>query len=236
MTHAGPVEPVHADPLQQQADHFLRHFEVGDRTLAQGPHRDDVARRAADHLPRLVAHRQHFLVAAVEGDDRRLVEHDALTLGVHEGVRSAEVDREVAGHGSAPRPVLVVAWRTRSITSRRASGERASMCLRSLTTPGSLRGPRRESIATSATTMTTATPMMTPIMRTRFQRTRKMTGTKWTAAPDRGNLGRGDQLVGTGAPIGTVGPDFVLPDGGTRLECVDRGSGRPRRPAAGAGR
>ena len=73
----GPVEPGHAGPLEQQPDHALGDVEVGDRALPQRPHGDDVAGRPPDHLPRLLAHRQHVAGAAVEGDDRRLVEHDA---------------------------------------------------------------------------------------------------------------------------------------------------------------
>ena len=54
-----PVEPADAGPLQQQADHALGDVEVGDGALAQRAHGHDVAGRAADHLPRLVAHGQH---------------------------------------------------------------------------------------------------------------------------------------------------------------------------------
>ena len=73
-----PVEPVDARPLEEQPDHALGDLEVGDRAAAQRPHGDDVAGRAPDHLPRLVAHREHVLGPAVERDDRRLVEDDPL--------------------------------------------------------------------------------------------------------------------------------------------------------------
>ena len=95
----GPVEPADTHPLQQQPDHALGDLEVGDGALAQRAHGDDVARRAPDHLPGLVAHGQHVLGAAVERDDRRLVQHDALAARVHQGVGGAEVDGEVAGYG-----------------------------------------------------------------------------------------------------------------------------------------
>ena len=72
-----PGEPADADALQQQADHALGDLEVGDGAAAQRPHGDDVAGRAADHLPRLAAGGQHLAGLPVEGDDRRLVEHDA---------------------------------------------------------------------------------------------------------------------------------------------------------------
>jgi hypothetical protein len=95
--HPRPVPAVHADALQQQADHALGDLEVGDGTLAQRSDCHDVARRSADHLPRLVAHGEDVLRAAVEGDDRRLVENDALPPRVHEGVGGTQIDGEVAG-------------------------------------------------------------------------------------------------------------------------------------------
>ena len=74
--HPRAIQAVDAGALEQQPDHALRDVEVGDRAAAQGPHRDDVAGRAADHLPRLLPHREHVLRAAVERDHRRLVEDD----------------------------------------------------------------------------------------------------------------------------------------------------------------
>ena len=47
IDHPRSVEAVDPDPLQQQADHPLGDLEVGDGTLAQRPHRDDVARACA---------------------------------------------------------------------------------------------------------------------------------------------------------------------------------------------
>ncbi len=82
---ARPVEPADAGALEQQADHPLRHVEVGDRPLAQRTHRDDVARRSPDHLPRLVTHRQHLVGLAVQRDDRRLVQDDAPALARRRG-------------------------------------------------------------------------------------------------------------------------------------------------------
>ena len=97
--HPRALEPRDPGAGEDQADQPLRDLEVGDRPAAQRPHRDDVARRAPDHVPRLVPHRQHLLGAAVEGDDRGLVEDDPLPARVHERVRGAEVDGEVASHG-----------------------------------------------------------------------------------------------------------------------------------------
>ena len=97
-----PVPAIHPDSLQEQPNHPLRDVEVGDSALAEWPHGDDVARRPTDHLPRLVAHRQYVLRAAIERDDGRLVQDDALAPRVHERVRRAEIDREVASQGQSP--------------------------------------------------------------------------------------------------------------------------------------
>src|SRR3546814_10302526 len=64
------------------------------------------ARRAselAQHLLGLLAHRQDLLLAARvdEGDDRRLVEHDAPAFDIDQRVGGAEVDGHVGGKHAA---------------------------------------------------------------------------------------------------------------------------------------
>ena len=56
-----------------------------------------LAGRAAQHHLGLVAHRQHLLAPLVrgDGDDRRLVQHDAAALDVDQRVRRAQVDGHV---------------------------------------------------------------------------------------------------------------------------------------------
>jgi hypothetical protein len=93
--------------LEEQANQALRDLEVGDRATAQRSDGDDVAGRAADHVPRRVAHGQHFLGAAVERDDGGLVEDDAATARVDERVRGTEVDGEVERQGY---DLLLGAW------------------------------------------------------------------------------------------------------------------------------
>ena len=83
-------------------EHPLRDVELGHRAGAQRPDRDDAAGVAADQLPGLVAHREDLAGAAVHRHHRRLVEDDAVALPVHERVRGAEVDREVAAHHQLP--------------------------------------------------------------------------------------------------------------------------------------
>ena len=52
----------------------------------------------ADQLPGLLAHREDLAGTGVHRDDARFVEDDAFALAIHEGVRGAQVDREVAAH------------------------------------------------------------------------------------------------------------------------------------------
>ena len=68
--------------------------------LRNGPHRHYVARSTPDHLPRLAAHVEHGVGAAVQGDHGGLVEDDAASFCVDERVGGAQVDGEV------PRQVL----------------------------------------------------------------------------------------------------------------------------------
>jgi hypothetical protein len=94
--HPWTVESADADAFEEQPDHLLGDFKVGDRTLTKRPNGHDVGGRSADHVPRLAPHRQHILGPAVDRDDRGFVQDDPLAARVHQGVRGAEVDGKVA--------------------------------------------------------------------------------------------------------------------------------------------
>jgi hypothetical protein len=96
--HPRPVEPIHADTLQQEPDHALRDLEISDGAPAQRAYGDDVARRATDHLPRLMPHGQHLLGAAVESDHRGFVQHDSFAAHIDQCVGGSEIYGEIAGH------------------------------------------------------------------------------------------------------------------------------------------
>ena len=64
---AEAVALVHG--ADEVVEHALRDVEVGDDAVLQGPHGDDVRRRAADHALRLGADREHLL--RVRGRSRR---------------------------------------------------------------------------------------------------------------------------------------------------------------------
>ena len=78
-------------------EHLFRGVEVRDHAVAQRPHRPDVGRRPPEHLVRLRPDGLNRSLGGVEGDNRRLVEHDAPPLREDAGVGGAEVDGEVGG-------------------------------------------------------------------------------------------------------------------------------------------
>ena len=80
------------DEREEVAQHLLRHVEVGDDAVLHRAHGDDAVRRSAEHALRLEADALDLLGLAVDGDDRGLVQDDALTLHIDEGVGGAEVD------------------------------------------------------------------------------------------------------------------------------------------------
>src|SRR5205814_9812232 len=87
----------------------------GDDAVPERPDRDDVPGRAPEHRLGLVAHRQDRVVRLVDGDDGRLVEHDALAAYVHERVRGPKIDCEIVGEQSGEQVVkhqhsITVEW------------------------------------------------------------------------------------------------------------------------------
>ena len=81
--------------LDEVVEHPLRDLEVGDDAVLHGPDRDDVAGRAAEHLLGGAADGLDLVGDLVDGHDRGLADDDAAALREHEGVRRAEIDREV---------------------------------------------------------------------------------------------------------------------------------------------
>ena len=77
------------------AQHLLGHVEVRDDAVLEGADGHDVAGRAPEHRLGLLADSEHGVVGLVDGDDRGLVEDDALTLDVDEGVGRAQVNSHI---------------------------------------------------------------------------------------------------------------------------------------------
>ena len=90
----GQAAVVHL--VDEVAQHLLGYVEVGDDAVTKWPDRLDVGRRASDHPLGFHAHLERAVVAGVDGDDRRLVENDALTAHEHERIRRAQIDCHVA--------------------------------------------------------------------------------------------------------------------------------------------
>jgi hypothetical protein len=80
----GEASPV-VNLADEMLDHFLRHLEIGNDTVAQGPDGGDIARGSAQHHFRLVADGEHVFLALDlgNGDYRRLVQDDAPSLDVN---------------------------------------------------------------------------------------------------------------------------------------------------------
>ncbi len=95
--------------LDEVVQHPLGDFEVGDHAVLHRLDGDDVARRAAQHLFGFFADRFHFAGVLVDGDDGRLVDHDAFALGVDQRVRRPQIDRQIAGKQTEERPQVMKA-------------------------------------------------------------------------------------------------------------------------------
>src|SRR5581483_1298248 len=78
------------------AQHLLGDLEVGDHAVTQRAAGGDRRRRAPDHPLGVRADRVHLPAAGVGRHDRRLGDHDPLTLDVDQRVRGPEIDRHVA--------------------------------------------------------------------------------------------------------------------------------------------
>ena len=83
--------------LDEVVEHLLGDFEIGNDAIFHGLDGHDVAGRAAEHLFGLFTHGFHFAGDFVDGNDRRLVDHDAFALGIHQRVGGAQIDSQVAG-------------------------------------------------------------------------------------------------------------------------------------------
>ena len=87
--------------LDEVAKHPLGRLEVGDHAVLERPDDHDVGRRPADHLLRLGADRDHRTGHDVDGDDRRLVQHDPAAPLVDDRVGGAEIDGQVTAEEAA---------------------------------------------------------------------------------------------------------------------------------------
>jgi hypothetical protein len=99
---ARPREPGDADLAHHHLERALGDVELRHRAVAERAHGDHAPGIAADHLPGFLTHGEDLAGPGVHRHDARFVEDDAVALAVHQGVRRAEIDREVAAHVSSP--------------------------------------------------------------------------------------------------------------------------------------
>jgi hypothetical protein len=82
--------------LDEVGQHLLGDLEVGDDAVLHRFDGDDVAGRPTQHLLRILADRFDAAVDLVDGDNRGLVDHDALATRVDACIGGAEINGEIA--------------------------------------------------------------------------------------------------------------------------------------------
>jgi hypothetical protein len=86
--------------VDEVPQHLLGDVEVRDYSMPQRPDGLDVRWRAPDHPLGFHPHLERSVVTGVDGNHRRLVEHDAHATNEHKRVRRAQIDGHVAaGNG-----------------------------------------------------------------------------------------------------------------------------------------
>ena len=105
--HLGPhpEDVLVDDRLEEIAQHLLGHVEVGDHAVLERPHREDAVGRAAQHALRLEPDALDLAGGFLDRDHRGLVQHDAFTLHVDQGVGRAEIHRDLV-RGQKRRRIL----------------------------------------------------------------------------------------------------------------------------------
>jgi hypothetical protein len=108
-------ELVLLHPVDERVQEVFGHLEIGDDPVLERSHRIDVVGRAAEHDLRFHADREHSAAGLVDGDHRGLVEHDAATPHVQQGVRGPQVHRHIGGQKphqavEEEHPCLMIRW------------------------------------------------------------------------------------------------------------------------------
>src|SRR5580658_10504994 len=75
--------------LDEVVQHLFGDFEVGNDAVFHRLDGDDIPRSAAEHLLGFFANRLHFAGILVNSDDGGLIDDDALTARIHQGVRGS---------------------------------------------------------------------------------------------------------------------------------------------------
>src|ERR1044072_4103795 len=78
-------------------EHLLSHFKVGNHSVSHRPDGNDVARRPAQHLLRVLTDSLDSIRHLINSDNGGFAQYDAPSFGVHKGVGGAEIDGQVVG-------------------------------------------------------------------------------------------------------------------------------------------
>ena len=97
MTMRSYQETPIVHPADEVGEHLLGDFKVSDDTIFERTNRDDMARRAPEHLLGFFADCFDLVGVLVDGDDRRLAHNDPFVAHEHESVRCAEINGDVVG-------------------------------------------------------------------------------------------------------------------------------------------
>ena len=79
-------------------EHLQGDFILADSPVLHGTHRLDMLRRPSQHLHGVLADLDDAVGVGINGDDGRLIEHDALPLHIDEHGRRSEINGDVPGH------------------------------------------------------------------------------------------------------------------------------------------
>ena len=111
-----PKHPFRGDLLEEVPKHHLGHVDIRDHTVLERTDRLDPLGRSPEHALRLEADPHDATAALLDGDHGGLVEDDALTLHVHEGIGRPEINGDVVDRDETPRvkPVAQIAQQSSS--------------------------------------------------------------------------------------------------------------------------
>ena len=84
--------------VDERREHGLRHVVVGDDAVFERMLGGERLGRVVDHVLRLVADGENAMGALLDGDDRGLVDDDALARHRDERVRGSKVDGHIGAH------------------------------------------------------------------------------------------------------------------------------------------
>jgi hypothetical protein len=83
------------DGLEEIAEHFFGDVEVGDHSVLERTNRQNAVRRTPQHSFRLEPDALDLAGRFLDGHYGGLVEHDALTFDVDEGIGRAQINRDL---------------------------------------------------------------------------------------------------------------------------------------------